>query len=152
MSVTFSQWQTIILWRTRKTWVSLCTSKEHPEFCYRDASDKTWPVSWDKSWYFYTGNTWVEFQKNEILGYLLWTVYDGSESTSYYDPQNWEIVPVRINEWTYYFQQFQKRNRKLATTKLPFQVSRAIYIGGVGFLPWCLVVFFIFKVLPLLFY
>ena len=84
---------------TQKT-VSLCSPLKHPEFCYRDASDKTWPVSWNCNWSFYTGNTKVEFQKKlDCRIPSVNTVFHGSEDTSYQDPKNREIVPVKINEF-----------------------------------------------------
>ena len=43
MSATYLKWQTL-LETPRKRGFSLCSSKKHPESCYRDASDKTWPA------------------------------------------------------------------------------------------------------------
>ena len=54
------------------------------------------------------------------------------------------------NKWIHFSKQFQKGNQKLSTTKLPWQVSQALYKWC--WFPWCLVVYFIFKVLALLFY
>ena len=64
------------------------------------AIDKTWPVSWNCNWSFYTGNTKVEFQKKLYCRIpSVNTVFHGSENTSYQDPKNREIVPVKINEF-----------------------------------------------------
>ena len=48
----------------------------------------------------YTGNTKVEFQKKlDCRIPSVNTVFHGSENTSYQDPKNREIVPVKINEF-----------------------------------------------------
>ena len=54
------------------------------------------------------------------------TVYCGSESTSYLSLKIWEVLPVKINEFSYLYS-LEKRNQKLGTTKLSLQASQAMY-------------------------
>ena len=72
-------------------------------------------------------------------------LFHGSESTSYLGPRKWEIVPVK----TYEFNSpnsFKREIRNWVTKN-----RRCQHISGAGFLPWYIVVFFIFKVFALLF-
>ena len=96
----------------------------------RDASDKTWPVSRNCNWYFYTGNTRVEFQKNSRLSDTFF-----EHSVSWF----WKYHLLRLqnlgnrsgkNKCIHFSKQFQKGNRILSTTKLPLQASQVNY-------KWC---------------
>ena len=151
MTATYTKWQTVILWRTpRKRWVSLCSSKKHPESCCRDAPDNTSLISWNCKWYFSTDNTEVEVKKGRDfrISYVN-TVYHVSESTSYKGPKSWEIGPVKTNE-SISLNSFINEIRIWVPQNCPCRLRKQ-YMSGVSFLPWCLVVFFLFRVLALLF-
>ena len=74
------------------------------------------------------------------------TVCQDSESTSYYNPKNWEITPLKINEFSS-LNSFKKEIRKCVPQTYPWRLCKQ-YISGTGYL----VVFSTFKVLALLFF
>ena len=117
----------------------------------RDVPYKTWPVAWSCNWYFYTSNTAVKFQKNrDYTIHYFNTVYHGSESISCLGPKLWEIFQVKINEFSSR-NSFKKEIRNWVAQNCPCRL-RIQCISGVGFLPWCLVVFAVSKIFAFLFY
>ena len=61
-------------------------------------------------------------------------------------PKNWEVVPVKLNEFIS-LNSFKKEIRNCVPQNYPWRLRKQ-YISGAG----CLVIFFTFKVLALLFF
>ena len=112
--------------------------------CFRDASDKIWLVSRNCNWHFYTDNIKVEFQKKWRIEDTFCEYCHGPLSTSYQGPKNSEIVPVKINELIS-LNSSKREIRNCLPQNYPCRLRKQ-YISAAGFLPWCLAVFFIFKV------